>query len=442
MEKQIRIVWALSLVSALVVIGVQGYWLYNQYVYVIDGYMEEMAELVMQAGEQEFELRQTNKQPAKSFVMKKQSVVSQEAGSVNQGVSIAISMKADSINSETAIDSLGEMPEPEMLFKFFFEPSLTDVALHAGINRAMLEMRNPFKQERLDSLLSELLPGVQYASVPWGEGDATYVAHWEKAGGLLRPQLVLASGLILLLIGCLVFQIKTILRQKKLSELRESFVNTMIHELKRPVQTLKTFVAFLGDQEMRSDETVTRQVVQDSMFELDNLSAYLNKLRDMLNSDSETTPLHIVAFDLQELLEKVVRLTPTSAAKEVKLSVVCDLDSPWVEADPVHVANILSNLIENAVKYSGQEVRISLKAVRRNRELCLSVSDNGFGIPLAEQEKVFAKFYRGSNLPDKNIPGLGLGLSYVKLITEAHRGTIRLSSRAGEGTSIQLCFPQ
>lgn len=93
--------------------------------------------------------------------------------------------------------------------------------------------------------------------------------------GRMGWQLFLSIFLILLLLACLGFQIRTIWEQMRLNELREGFVHTMIHELRRPVQTLKVFVSFLNDREMRMDEATTERVLQDSMFELDNLSAYL-----------------------------------------------------------------------------------------------------------------------------------------------------------------------
>ena len=111
-------------------------------------------------------------------------------------------------------------------------------------------------------------------------------------------------------------------------------------------------------------------------------------------------------------------------------------------ADPVHIANCLSNLIENAVKYSGKEVCISIDAFLKDNRLCLNVKDNGIGIPLQEQERIFEKFYRAQNIPDANLPGIGLGLSYVKLMVEAHGGTISLQSETGKGTTFMIEIPQ
>jgi two-component system phosphate regulon sensor histidine kinase PhoR len=107
----------------------------------------------------------------------------------------------------------------------------------------------------------------------------------------------------------------------------------------------------------------------------------------------------------------------------------------------VHIANILSNLIENAIKYSGPEVNIRVVVIRNDRLIELTVTDNGVGISADEQTKVFEKFYRSTRLPDKQIPGLGLGLSYVRQIAEAHHGQVSLRSEVGKGTEVTVGLP-
>lgn len=107
----------------------------------------------------------------------------------------------------------------------------------------------------------------------------------------------------------------------------------------------------------------------------------------------------------------------------------------------MHLANVLSNLIENAIKYSGQKVRIRIAIVRHEKAVEITVADNGHGIAPAEQQKVFEKFYRSPHMPDKQVPGLGLGLSYVRQITEAHHGRLLLSSQPGAGTEVRVWLP-
>lgn len=501
MEKRIRIVWVLSLLSALLLIAMQGYWLYNQLTYVTDSYAQELTDRLMKACDEDYEIRKQH--PSRhSYVIVKQSETEKNNDSISTKhqvrMSFAINEEQDSIDSDgksvmnsyvnqlladtdamldeatnERVDNSSALP----LLSLSFDSRMSGDSLMKAIDHTLADLFTPFSATQMDSLLQQHLPDCRYAITLPAEIDSSrYATTVSRAGGLFQPriemwyaysplnfkgvnieveiprqsvfekmaiQLFLSFVLILLLLGCLYFQINTILKQQKISELRHSFVHTMIHELKRPVQTLKSFVAFLGDKEMRADDdATTEQVVQDARFELDNLSAYLTKLKDMMRVDDEQTSLRMTRFDLPTLIEKVIRLTHIPPEKSVEFETSYEMESPMIEADAVHLANVVSNLIENAIKYSGEEVKIHITARRKGTYLSLTVSDNGIGIPVADQEKVFAKFFRGSNLPSQSIPGLGLGLSYVKLISEAHRGELSLSSQLGEGTSITLSLPQ
>lgn len=507
MEKRIRIVWILSLASVLFLIIVQGYWLYNQYVYVLDSYSEELGQQVLREANKEYEIRKNNVRTTYTFVVNTNSEYTKSNdGQVERNNRLGFSIvhkqagidKDSTYLSQLTIDSIRRHAEEisklpfDSMFSHFNDPvsNSNDSAdilklsintessqneLYENVNRAIVNFHNPFREEQLDSVLRANISDLDYTITPLSDNDTVYNSRYERAGSIFAPrmqvfyihspfqkegvcisaelptqplfanmalQLLLAVGIFLLLTVCLIFQIKTILKQKKIGELRQNFVNTMIHELKRPVQTLKTFIAFLGDKDMRADSSATEEVVQDAMFELDNLSAYLNKLKDMVRADNEDTPLNLSFLNLHELTDKVIRLTHIPSDKNVTFTTDFDIESPFIEADSVHLANVLSNLIENAIKYSNASVEIGIKANRKGNELWITVSDNGIGIPLVDQDKIFAKFYRGTNLPDRNIPGLGLGLSYVKLISEAHQGHVFLKSTIGQGTSITLCIPQ
>ena len=536
MGKRIRTIWMLSLASAMLLIGVQGYWLYNQYQYVVNTYAQDLSEKILNAGEKELKKRNSGKSSLKfkgnydriidslfEGTSKREMVLYNITGSSDEMREIQIFdarasearlemrmsdfvikfMHPDSVKRDGFIsgDSLGldKKNIPESLYDhhrkklvrefgqdsdaytessaryFSINPKIPENYINKGVEQAVINNKVPFSEELLDSILVADIPGIEYTMTPMGIQDSIVLSSWHHSGSLFSPyikvlymysifenegveivaaipspplfnrmavQLLLSLSLILLLIGCLIFQIRTILKQQKINEMREGFVNTMIHELKRPVQTLKTFISFLGNKEMRSDETITEQVIQDSMFELDNLSAYLKKLKDMIRADNDVTSLQISRFNIRELIEKIIRLAKSSTTKDINISILYESDLLWVEADAVHVANVLNNLIENAVKYSGERVDIEIKAAIKGKELWLTVSDNGIGIPYSEKDKVFAKFYRGSNIPDKNIPGIGLGLSYVKLIIEAHKGKVSLLSDVGKGTSVTLSLPQ
>jgi len=485
----------LSLVSVLLLIGIQGYWLLNQYEYVLDTYAEEITQQVQQAGNEEFLNRKGDGPLPATFQIRS----NRDDGSNSRTNIIIGRLMPDMQTDENAIFMQREQPvqtDPRQIrpletpnsftvetnfidstkpYMDYFT-NLTGEELRNAFERVVTnQMIQPFNQAQFDSILVSKLQTLNYVVIPWQEDEVyDHTNLWKRTGSVFVPrltvtyaysplenkgiyislklppqqalyrmgiQLMVSTGLTFLLIVCLIFQVRTIIKQRKVNEIRENFVNTMVHELKRPVQTLKSFVSFLKDTKMRSDIEATEQVVRDSMFELDNLTAYLNKLKDMLQADSETTALHPVRFNLHELVEKVIRLTHIPADKEVTISPFYETEDIFMEADPIHLANVLSNLIENAIKYSGDKVSVEIKIGQDKRKVYISVKDNGIGIPTPEQESVFTKFYRGNHIPDKNIPGIGLGLSYVKLIVEAHQGTINLDSQVGEGTTITICLP-
>lgn len=370
--------------------------------------------------------------------------------------------------------------EDRILFKDSFKIALPDKEvpnITSIVNLYKLELDVPFALQQFDSLLSLSLDRqtfetrleiaadtVGYQWHPTLEQHGTFFHPYIEVSypyNPLKRQLViikadisphtvlismgwqlLGSIFLILLLGlCLLFQIKTILKQRRIDELRKSFVNTMIHELKRPVQALKMCVAFINDKSLRIDEKAMDAVIHDSISELDNLSAYLSKLRDMTRADDEHTQLSVRTFSIKDTLDKLVRLYHCPDGKDVSIETHFSPET-LVTADPMHISNIISNLIENAVKYSGSSVHIVVDCLLHNHQFTVRVSDNGIGIPPSEQTRVFDKFYRGSNLPDRSLPGIGLGLSYVKLLVEAHHGTISLNSQPGKGTEIEINIPQ
>lgn len=477
MEKQIKLVWILTIITALLIIGGQGYWLYNQYCYSTEKYMQKLHEQIRQLEKEEMNARNDKRTKHHNYAL---SYKMESPDSVNRSGKTTCQISFYGHRSEiNNIDSLikhnAYLNNDSLIIRDSFKiENIPNEIIFDAATRYGVEITNPFDTVKFDSLLRA--NHIELSEMKLTQSDSMlWSGSYTPSSRLLTPQmhiiypynpllnkvltatihiplppllrqmaLQLAGSLllVLLLIFCLIYQIKTILKQRKIDEMRKSFVNTMIHELKRPVQTLKMCVAFLNNKSMRTDEKAMDEVVKDSMFELDNLSAYLAKVRDMTRADYELTPLNIRTFNLCETVDKLVRLTNIPAGKQVTIRPHYEMESSLVTADPVHIANIISNLIENAIKYSGMEVRIDISCIQKDHTLTLLIADNGIGIPLSEQSKVFDKFYRGNNIPDRNIPGIGLGLSYVKLLTEAHRGSILLSSRQGEGTKFSIILPQ
>ena len=175
---------------------------------------------------------------------------------------------------------------------------------------------------------------------------------------------------------------------------------------------------------------------------MDNLTSYFSKLRDITLSDAIEIPLVKSNFSLHELIEECIGKQNIPSGKDVKMEIVAANDvEAW--ADRMHLANIICNLLENAAKYSREAVTIRIDYQQRMDGLLqITVVDNGIGIAKADQRYVFDKFYRSETVKDKSIPGIGLGLSYVKLLVEAHGGTITFESTEGLGTTFTILIPQ
>ena len=484
MEKRIKIVWILTIVTSILMLGGQAYWLYNQYGYSAEAYMQKLHGQILEAEDKEadirFQHRQISSEPLRSLGMNLSGWTSLGEDSLKRpeprtSTTLTFYYRNKEDMDSAALAKLIEEGSDSVLVRDTFQlEGVSTELLFSASTLYTLQISNPFQESLLDSLLQEqgiritntrreTLDTLQWKGnyIPFREGLAykmkivyPYNPLEQEAlvgevtiplSPILRQmswQLVASLFLILLLMYCLLYQIRTILTQQKTDEMRKGFVNTMIHELKRPVQTLKMCIAFLNNKLMRTDEQMMDSVVQDAIFELDNLSAYLSKMRELTRADNEHTILSTRTFDLNATVEKLIRLNNAPADKVVRFETSFSGTPLLVVADPVHIANCLSNLIENAVKYSGNEVCICIDASLKDNRLCMKIKDNGIGIPLQEQERVFEKFYRAQNIPDANLPGIGLGLSYVKLMVEAHGGNITLQSQLGKGTTFTIEIPQ
>lgn len=258
--------------------------------------------------------------------------------------------------------------------------------------------------------------------------------------GGMAGTLVVVALLSLFLIVCLILQFSTILKLSRLDRMRSSFVATMIHELKRPIATLKMCVSGMGNESMMADAEVRDELLGSTRSALDNLSAYFSRLRDITFNDIEQIPLNITTFDLAPLFDDAVASTAIPSGKSVGFHNNIE-PGLKISADRTHLLNILTNLVENAVKYSGSRVDVTAEAAVGVESVKISVSDTGDGIPRSDIDKIFTRFYRGKAAGGEQ-PGIGLGLTYVRMLVEAHGGSVEVESVEGEGSLFTIILPQ
>lgn len=292
---------------------------------------------------------------------------------------------------------------------------------------------------------SSLIRPSAIVNIPYSELDRK-IAEVEfslPAGEVLKEMagtLAIIGLLSVFLIMCLVFQINTVLRLTRLDRMRSSFVTTMIHELKRPISTLKMCVSGIENERMMEDPFTKRELIHETRNALDNLSAYFSKLRDITFNNVEQIPLNIQSVNLHKLFDDVSSSISVPADKTVEI--INDISrSLEISADSTHLYNILNNLVENAMKYSGESVEIRAAASVGNDDVEIRISDTGNGISSGDMKHIFKRFFRGKAAAGDQ-PGMGLGLAYVKLLVEAHGGEVTVESEEGRGTSFIIKLPQ
>lgn len=183
-------------------------------------------------------------------------------------------------------------------------------------------------------------------------------------------------------------------------------------------------------------------MLNNARIETDNLTAYLQKLREVNQVETMAGSLHFSFFDFTALTNDCIENIRKNAGKPIRIETYFS-DMPLsITADKMVMSNIVMNLLENAVKYSGDAPSIRVRAEYEDNNLIFSISDNGIGIEVSEQSHIFEPFFRSKNAYVVSLPGMGLGLSYVKMAVEAHRGSIEIISKPNHGTTVTVKIPR
>lgn len=271
---------------------------------------------------------------------------------------------------------------------------------------------------------------------------------------IVSPHKNVFSRLGLLFIGSLVsiffvgwgiaYQVKIILLQNRIAELRKNFSNAMVHDMKTPLNTIMIGISALVSGKIDHDAEKKKKhfdIIENSCCRLHSL---IDKVMTLAKIEEEKLILDRVKVPLKPLIDEQVRSFSIRTDKRITFEVDCS-ETEQVYADPMHLREIISNLIDNAVKYSDTSVHIQISCHTTPNEKRISVSDNGFGIPLKDQALIFEKFERASAANKRSLrggaTGFGLGLTYVQQVMQAHHGSIEVESIEGQGSRFTLVFP-
>ncbi|NCP45697.1 MAG: hypothetical protein COW67_04660 [Flavobacteriales bacterium CG18_big_fil_WC_8_21_14_2_50_32_9] len=266
-----------------------------------------------------------------------------------------------------------------------------------------------------------------------------------KTGFLLKSMwMMLLSSIVLLLIiiWAFTFTIQTIFKQKKLSEIKNDFINNMTHELKTPISTISLACEALNDKDICADDKIKHNYVGMIHQENKRLGVLVERVLKSATWDKTDLKLNKENFDFHEILKNVIdNITIQITSKNGKIQQKLNATNTLLKADKVHIINLVYNLLDNANKYSPNKPEITVSTANSRDGIVLSIADNGVGIKKENLTKIFEKFYRVPTGDIHNVKGFGLGLNYVKAIVDKHQGEIKVISELGKGTTFQIYLP-
>lgn len=257
--------------------------------------------------------------------------------------------------------------------------------------------------------------------------------------------LPLLSSLIFLaiIIFCFVYAIRVIIQQKKLSEIKNDFINNMTHEFKTPIATVNLAVEALQDPDLINQETFRSRYLGIIKEENKRLGTQVEKVLQAATLDKKEFKLKIERVNIVDLIKAAhahfeLLVEKRGGTMEIKLSI----SDPYIEGDAFHLTNVINNLLDNANKYSKDAPQISIEATEKDKEIILSVTDKGIGLNKEMLKRIFDKFYRVPTGNVHDVKGFGLGLAYVKTMVEAHKGTIDVESELDKGSIFTIHLPK
>jgi len=497
MERRIKTLYIITIIAIMGFLAMQAYWLYGRYEYSLSDYEHRLTDSITDCVDRYNELRRGSRAATTDSIESdgKTETITVPRFTLSQqyGDTVKTTRTARIFTYKFSAHELLGLPPGttlndeqmaravNIIHEITAEPTdsvIYDASGAKDENEAWvaaqnvhLDRKHPFTAEGIDSMLrndginatvrltksdtivwndsviygiSTIRPQV-YVSIPYSQLEGRIVEITCRINPFdVLPQmsrtLLIALVVSVSLIVCLVLQFSTVLKLSRLDKIRNSFITTMIHELKRPISTLKMCISGITNDTMMADPDTRSELIAETRRALDSLSAYFSRLRDITFNRTDQIPLNITSFNLRKLADGVIASLSLPSGKNVTFRNEIAA-ATIISADRSHLFNILTNLMENAVKYSGPQVEITVKAETSDRNIRISVADTGYGIARADIRHIFSRFYRGKSSMHGQ-PGMGLGLAYVRLLAEAHGGHAEVESDEGAGSTFTITLPQ
>ncbi len=236
--------------------------------------------------------------------------------------------------------------------------------------------------------------------------------------------------------------VRTLLKQKKLSEIKSDFINNMTHEFKTPLATISLAVDALKNDKVAGNKEKSDYFTGIIKEENKRMNKQVETILQAALLDKNEVQLNMKRLLAHDIIVNVLNnINLQVEEKGGKIDVELEAENDLILADEVHFTNVINNLLDNAVKYSKDNLHIKLSTKNAGNYLKIKIEDNGIGMNKETLHRIFEKFYRAHTGNVHNVKGFGLGLSYVKTMIDAHHGNIKAESVLGKGSSFTISLP-
>ena len=379
----------------------------------------------------------------------------------NDRVNIALRSVAEEI-MELNKDS-SDVPPVRQLSSNYFIVSTNDT-LHPYLLESLLDaefrsrnLKTNFEYSIYDCFTDSLVFGgaVMLSEEPTYAAEPRVIPKWERDShyfGVYFPDKdnylisqmtiwVFSSSILLVVTVFFAYTLWVILKQKRLSEIKNDFINNMTHEFKTPISTISASAELLRTGNLDNNEEKRARYYQMIADESNRLKLQVEKVLQMAQFDTNEIDLNLQSCDLHELIKQAAgSVQILLEERQGKLKFELNATNHILKVDELHFTNIIRNLLDNAIKYCADSPVIVISSKDASNGISISVSDNGIGINTAQKKQIFEKFYRVPTGDVHNVKGFGLGLYYVRSLVEAHKGTVTVSSDSN-GSTFTIYLP-
>ncbi len=257
--------------------------------------------------------------------------------------------------------------------------------------------------------------------------------RWIITGGAIFMLVIFAAFFVTL---------RTLFNQKKLSEIKSDFINNMTHEFKTPIATISLAVDAIKNEKVQNDREKLAYFTGIIKEENKRMNKHVETILQAALLEKQELQLQLKDLHIHDTIHHILdNYVLQLEDKNGKVELLLNAKNDVIQADEVHFTNLISNLIDNAIKYSNDNVLLKITTHSTNKFFVMSVQDNGIGMSKESVKRVFEKFYRAHTGNVHNVKGFGLGMSYVKTVIDAHKGKVKVDSTIGKGTTFTVEVP-